>query len=105
MRGNHTRTHIPIQKRSARRVTRHVLCKAQRRQRSTDPMIIHTQLNTARRQIQPFSPHAQPTSAARVDTNTQRTICYTLKPKRHSTTSTNICAGVTQAAIAPLNHL
>ena len=53
---NHTRTQIPIQKRSARRFTRHVLRKVQRRQRSTNPtsMIIHTQLNTARRQIRPM---------------------------------------------------
>ena len=49
MRGNHTRTHIPIQKRSARRVARYLLRKVQRRQRSTNRMIIHTQLNTARR--------------------------------------------------------
>ena len=53
MGGNHTRTQIPIQKRSVRRATRHVLRTVQRPQRFKNPMIIRTQLSTARRQIWP----------------------------------------------------
>ena len=108
MRGNHTRTQIPIQKRSARRVARHVLRKVQRRQRSTTRMITHTQLSTGRRQIQPkwclHHVHSL-SSEVRGDTNTRCTICQTLKPERHRTTLTILSARVTQAAIAALDHL